>query len=268
MFWLLYLALPVYAGASAASHIGPKHGFLAGLATLVAVMIAVLVPQTALLFWLSGIRERKNRTVPTQSDAPAAANPPRIKLPDQIGAQARFRQLIVYDDENGRQDATRLIYSLLEKQIAEHVDVEAGGEGSAASMVSASEMAGLEVPPPRPDEVLVVLRSHDNAWSGFRCGGDSFRFQCRAITEIAATLIHPAKGPGGCDFAIRFATSRKASVSGIDGQPSIYDRSGYISAFDLPFSTDERHARALVSAFAEVAHMLDAKYEISECMDV
>ncbi|KHK58057.1 hypothetical protein PI87_06515 [Ralstonia sp. A12] len=269
MFWLLYFALPVYAGAQVATRVGPKYGFLAGFATLVAVAVAVLIPQTALLYWLGGIVERRNKAAPTQPNAPAAAPPPKIKLPEQTGARARFRQLIVHDDEDGRQDATRLVYSLLVKVFAEHIDVEESNAGSDTSMVSADELAeGLDTPPPCSDEVLVVFRSHDRAWSGFQCGGDSFRFRHRALTDIGATLIHPAKGPGGCDFAFRFDVSHKAPASGAGGQPSIYDRSGYIGVFDLPFTANEQHARALVSAFAEVAHVLDAKYEISECMDV
>jgi hypothetical protein len=95
MFWVLYLALPVYA----ASHVAPKRGFLAGLGVLIAVMIAVLVPQTAFLLWLSAVVDRRSKANPEKGPARTTVESANVPMPEKTGARARFRQLIVYQIE-------------------------------------------------------------------------------------------------------------------------------------------------------------------------
>lgn len=268
MLWLLYLALPIYAGAQAATRVSPKYGFLAGCAALIATMVAVLIPQTALLFWLGGILERRNKATLAQPGSPSAAKNPNIKLPDQVGARARFRQLMIHDDKTERQDATRLTYRRLAELIAKHVTVEEGHEGSDAAMVSTEELvAGLDTPTPCSDDVLVVFRSHDNAWSGFRCGSNSFRFRRGAVTRIEFTVLRPAKAGGGYDITFRFNASSRDLMPDIGVRPDIQNTHGHVDILGLPFDYSERNSHTLMSALTEIAHMLDAKFEMHEYMN-
>lgn len=268
MLWLLYLALPIYAGAQAATRIGPKYGFLAGCAALIATMVAVLIPQTALLFWLGRILERRNKAALAQPGAPSAEKTPNIKVPDQIGARARFRQLMILDDKTERQDTTRLTYSLLAELIAKHVTVEEGHEGSDAAMVSTEELvAGLDIPTPCPDDVLVVFRSHDKAWTGFRCGSNSFRFRRGAVARIEFTVLRPAKGGGGYEITFRFDAPGRGLTRDIGVRPDVQNTHGHVDILGLPFDYSERNSHTLMSALTEIAHMLDAKFEFREYMN-
>ncbi len=254
MFWFLFLALPVYAGAKAATLVGPQHGFLAGLGVMVAVMLAVLILQTALVYWLGAIAERWRKAHgdavrPTAATAP----PPIAQLPERNGGRARFRPLVLYGVDNRRQDATRLFYDLLKDMVARHASAEVEHDDSDAAlpMVSTSEVAeALEGSGLSPEGVLVVFRSHDLAWVGFRCGNDSFRFRHRAVTEVTCSVVHPAKGSGGFGLAFRFASAdRPADASGAYGS---------IAYYELPFGYHARHESVFASAVAEIAHMLEA----------
>jgi len=258
MFWLLYLVLPVYAGAQAASHVAPKHGLLAGLGALIAVMIAVLVPQTALLIWLSAVLDRRSKANPENERAGTAVESADVPMPEKTGARARFRQLIVYGEESGRQAATRLIYDLLLRMVAQHEVVEQDHGDAGTSMVSASEAAdGLRQLP--PNDVLVVFRSHDKAWVGFKCGNDSFRFRHRAVAKVICTVIYPARGGGGYDITFEFRASRNDRSS---------DARGRIARYELPFANEAQHVNALTSAFGEIADMLGAKFMCQQYADV
>ena len=248
MFWLLFLALPLYAGAKVATLVGPQHGFLAGLGVMVAVMVAVLIPQTALVFWLGGIAERRNKARGDALRSTAEIAQPIAQLPEHIGGRARFRPLALYGVDDARQDATRLVYDLLKDMVAKHVsvDVEHDDSDDSIPMVSTSEVAeALEGSALSPKDALVVFRSHDLAWVGFRCGNDSFRFRHRAVTEVTCAMVHPAKGSGGFGLAFRFGDA-----------PDAY---GSIAYYELPFGYHVRHEGIFTSAVAEIAHMLEAK---------
>lgn len=248
MFWLLFLALPVCAGAKAATLVGPQHGFLAGLGALVAVMVAVLIPQTALVYWLGGIAERRNKARGDALRPAAAAPPPIVQLPERIGSHARFRALVLYGVDDARQDATRLVYDLLKDEVARHLSVEVEHDDSDAAlpMVSTSEVAeALEGSGLSPEDVLVIFRSHDLAWVGFRSGNDSFRFRHHAVTEVRCSVVHPAKGSGGFGFAFQFGDALRAH--------------GSIAYYELPFGYHARHEGVFTSAVTEIAHMLEAK---------
>lgn len=258
----------MYAGAEVATRVGPKYGFLAGCAALIATMVAVLIPQTALLFWLGGILERRNKATLAQPGSPSAAQNPNIKLPDQVGARARFRQLMIHDDKTAHQDTTRLTYGLLAELIAKHVTVEEGHEGSDAAMVSTEELdAGLDTPTLCPNDVLVVFRSHDNAWSGFRCGSNSFRFRRGAVTRIEFTVLHPAKGGGGYEITFRFDAPDRDLTRDIGVRPDVQNTHGHVGVLGLPFDYSEQNSHTLLSALTEIAHMLDAKFEMREYMN-
>ena len=248
MFWFLFLALPVCAGAKAATLVGPQHGFLAGLGALVAVMFAVLILQTALVYWLGGIAERWKKAHGDALRSTAETAPPIAQLPERIGARARFRPLALFGVDDALQDATRLLYDLLKDMVARHVSVEVEHDDSDAAlpMVSTSEVAeALEGSGLSPEGVLVVFRSHDLAWVGFRCGNDSFRFRHRAVTEVRCSVVHPAKGSGGFGFAFQFGDAPRAY--------------GSIAYYELPFGYHTRHEGVFTSAVTEIAHMLEAK---------
>ena len=248
MFWLLFLALPVYAGAKAATLVGPQHGFLAGLGVMVAVMVAVLIPQTALVYWLGVIAERWNRARGEAFPSTAETAQPIAQLPERIGGRARFRPSALYAVDDARQDGTRLVYGLLKDMVARHVSVEVEHDDSdtALPMVSTSEVAeALEGSGLCPEDALVVFRSHDLAWVGFRCGNDSFRFRHRAVTEVTCSVVHPAKGSGGFGLAFRFGDAPRAY--------------GSIAYYELPFGYHTRHEGVFTSAVTEIAHMLEAK---------
>lgn len=256
----------------------PEHGphrtsarntAFAGLATLIAVMVAVLIPQTALLFWLGGIAERRNKAAPPQADSCVATKYPKNKTPDEIGTRARFRPLVILDathsEESERRTAVQLLYRTLLHKIAQFVDVEEGGDGSDASMVSTRELADSMTGSATPsDEILVVFRSLDNTWVGFRCGDDSFRFRHRIVTKIASTVTYPARGDGGCGFLIYFNVLRKNLPPDLDIRRKDCYMIASIGRGDMTFFSGQNHVSALTMAFTEIARMLKAKREYSE----
>ncbi|MDC6180016.1 hypothetical protein C2I33_13440 [Ralstonia solanacearum] len=260
MFWMLYL-LPA---AFAASKVAPKHGFLAGIATLV----AVLVGQSMLLRWWVGWMERRRAAQPPSAD-PVAQGPgsattaPRRDTPVRTGERACFVQLNLCDGQSGP-DFARQLYDVLLKVIDAHVDVETATGDADAAMVSATESAaGQDAETTHPGDPLVVFRSHDRAWLGFRLGNDSFRFRHRAIAEVEFHTILPARGGGGYAFALTFDVPRKSAAPG--------DRSPYLNRSDSPgylFGYADARSVALARAFAEIARMACAKFAVSEYMDV
>ncbi|WP_253760570.1 hypothetical protein [Ralstonia solanacearum] len=191
MFWMLYL-LPA---AFAASKVAPKHGFLAGIATLV----AVLAGQSMLLLGWAGWMERRRAAQPPSAD-PVAPEPGPLAVatrgdaPVRTGERACFVPLNLCDGQSGP-DFARQLHDVLLKVIDTHVDVETATGDADAAMVSATELAaGLDAETTSPGDPLVVFRSHDRAWLGFRQGDDSFRFRHRAIDEGRVSYDPPGQG--------------------------------------------------------------------------
>lgn len=98
-----------------------------------------------------------------------------------------------------------------------------------------------------------------------RYGNDSFRFRHRAVAEVICTIAYPAKGGGGYDISFNFRASSKDRVSNGSGASSLRGR---IARYELPFGYDDRHARALTLACAEIARMLNAKFTPQQYADV
>lgn len=249
MFWLLYL-LP---GTLAAWKVGSDHGFLAGLATL----IAVLVAQTALLFWLSDRMNGKGAT------APAGETPrQQPEVPLQAGAKARFKRVLLTAETEGRCDATRRLYEDLKATIGEYLHVESGGEGSDAAMVSSMEAAAADNVATPPDDALIVFRSRDLAWSGFRFGSESFRFRYWLISTVRFTEVLPAKGGG------YYAVSLEFKVSARNRPPGTSAESWRSSEFELLPDYSASRSDAIAAALVEIAGVLGAKYEYQSYMNV
>ncbi|CAM3448268.1 hypothetical protein [Cupriavidus taiwanensis] len=249
MFWLYYL-LPA---AIAASMVWSDYGALAGLATLVAVPAA----QTVLLFWLA---DRTNGMLAT---APAKETPrQRLEVPLQGGEKARFKRLFLTDEAEGRREGTRRLYDDLMVTIGQYLDVESGGEGSDASMVSSTELADQHDATTHPGDSLVVFRSRDRAWSGFRFGGDSFRFPCWSISTIRFTEILPAKGGG------YYAVTLEFKVPARNRPPGTSAGAWRSSGFNLLFDYSASRSDAITAAFVEIAGVLGARYEYQSYMNV
>lgn len=248
MFWLYYLLPAVIAAAIVWS----DYGALAGLAAL----IVVPALQSALLFWVS------DRVTGMFATAPAEETPrPRPEVPLQVGEKARFKRLMLTDEAEGRREATRRFYEDLMATIDKYVEVESGSEGSDAAMVSSMELADQQEAATHADDALVVFRSRDLAWSGFRSGNDSFRFRYWMISAVCFTDFLPAKGSGYYEVALEFKVSARDRPPGANAE--LY-RS---SRFELLLRRSDSRSEAIAAALTEIARVLGARYEYQSYMD-
>ncbi|VWB08097.1 hypothetical protein BLA14095_00069 [Burkholderia lata] len=263
--WFL-LVLYVLPAAYAASKVEPHYGFLAGCAT----MAAVLAMQTALLTWGSawvkrrrGVVEPPDMTAPPVStdsleDEPVDEPDDAPDVPLQYGEQARFKQLVLIADA-ARPDVTRSFYDNAKRTIEAYLDVETGRDGSGAAMVSTAELApedGLSAAP--PDETLTVFVSNDGAWSGFRVGDNSFRFRHGAITRLRLTQVIPVRWKGGYMVTFWFDVPNRKSTA---------DYESFSTWFYLAADYSGRRSRALTHACREVASVLDVAFDVDETGD-
>ncbi|NOV27222.1 hypothetical protein E5S69_27365 [Cupriavidus necator] len=248
MFWLYYL-LPA---AIAASMVWSDYGALAGLATL----IVVPALQSALLFWVS------DRVTGMLATAPAEETPhQRPEVPLQLGERARFKRLLLTDEAEGRREATRRFYEDLMATIDKYLEVETGSDGSDAAMVSGMELADQHDATTHAHDALVVFRSRDLAWSGFRLGNESFRFRYWVICAVHFTDVLPAKGSGYYEVEIEFKVAARDRPPGTNAE--LY-RS---SRFELLLSRSDSRSQAIAAALTEIARVLGARYEYQSYMD-
>ncbi|WP_431019810.1 hypothetical protein ACQ4K0_17455 [Burkholderia cepacia] len=263
------LVLYVLPAAYAASKVGPHYGFLAGCAT----MAAVLAAQTALLTWGSAwVKRRRGGTgqpettaqaVPADSpddepadDAEDADDTPDVPL--RYGEHARFKQVLPMAG-NTRPDVARHFYDNAKQTIESYVDVETGHGDSGASMVSMAELAVEHgVPAAPPDQTLTVFVSNDGAWSGFRVGDDSFRFRHGAITRLRLTRVIPIRWKGGYTVTLWFDVPNRKSGA---------DYVSYSTWFDLEVEYSGRRTRALTHACREIASVLGVAFDVDETSD-
>ncbi|WP_155644170.1 hypothetical protein [Burkholderia cepacia] len=263
------LVLYVLPAAYAASKIGPHYGFLAGCAT----MAAVLAAQTVLLTWGSAwVKRRRGGTgqpettaqaVPADSpddepadDAEDAGDAPDV--PFRYGEHARFKQVVPMAG-NTRPDVARYFYDNAKRTIESYVDVETGHGDTGASMVSMAELAVEDrVPAAPPDQTLTVFVSNDGAWSGFRVGDDSFRFRHGAITRLRLTPVIPIRWKGGYTVTLWFDVPNRKSGA---------DYVSYSTWFDLEVEYSGRRTRALTHACREIASVLGVAFDVDETSD-
>ncbi|WP_412024763.1 hypothetical protein [Burkholderia cepacia] len=246
-FFLLYVLPAAYA----ASKVGPHYGFLAGFATLA----AVLATQTALLTWgAAWVKRRRAAAAPPAAIVPVdipEAEPddePDVRL--RYGEHARFKQLVLVADDT-RLDVTRRFYDELKRGIESFVEIDAGRDGSGAAMVSAAELAPA-------DDTLTVFVSNDGAWSGFRVGDDGFRFRHGAITRLQLTLVMPLRWVGGYMVTLWFDVPNRERAA---------EYVSHSTLFDLDLEHSDRRSRALTHACREIAEVLDAAFDVSEASD-
>ncbi|WP_423368834.1 hypothetical protein [Burkholderia sp. LMG 32019] len=257
------LVLYVLPAAYAASKVGPHYGFLAGCAT----MAAVLATQTVLLTWGAALVKRR-RGADGQPEAAALADsledepvdepddPPEVPL--RYGEHARFKQLVLIADA-ARPDVTRRFYDKAKRTIEAHVDVEAGRDGSGAAMVSTADLASADGLSAAPlDETLTVFVSNDGAWAGFRVGDDSFRFRHDAITRLRFTHVMPVRWNG--DYMVTFWFD-------VPNRQRRTDYNAYSTGFDLGVSRAAHRSRSLTHACREIASVLDVAFDVDEIGD-
>ncbi|WP_176045133.1 hypothetical protein [Burkholderia sp. BCC1644] len=260
------LVLYVLPAAYAASKVGPHYGFLAGCAT----MAAVLAAQTTLLTWgTAWVKRRRGGAGQAGTAAPAvpadspddepdddAGDAPDVPL--RYGEHARFKQLVLIAD-NAQPDVARYFYDNAKRTIEAFVDVETGRDDSGALMVSMAELAAEGgVPAAPPDQTLTVFVSNDGAWSGFRVGGDSFRFRHGAITKLRLTQVIPIRWKGGYTVSLWFDVPKRKSAA---------DYVSYSTWFDLAVEYSGRRSRALTHACREIASVLDVAFDVDETSD-
>ncbi|WP_157126857.1 hypothetical protein [Burkholderia metallica] len=260
--WFL-LVLYVLPAAYAASKVGPHYGFLAGCATLAAVLAA----QTALLAWGSAwMRRRRGAAglaapgapLDDPEDEPDDEPGDVPDVPLRYGEHARFKQRVLMADR-ARPDAARRFYDAAKRTIEAYVEVETGRDGSAAAMVSAADLAPADGPPAAPpDETLTVFVSNDGAWAGFRVGDDSFRFRRGAITRMRLTQVIPIRWSGGYTVTFWFDVPNRKSGA---------DDVSYSTWFDLGVEHSRHRTRALTHACGEIASVLDVPFDVDDTSD-
>jgi hypothetical protein len=263
--WFL-LVLYVLPAAYAASKVGPHYGFLAGCAT----MAAVLATQTALLAWGTAWMKRRRGVVeqPDTTAPPVAADSLEDELADEpddapdvplrYGEHARFKQLALIADA-ARPDVTRRFYDNAKRTIEAYVEVETGRDDSGAAMVSTAELAPADgLPAAPPDERLTVFVSDDGAWSGFCVDDDSFRFRHGAITRLRLTQVMPVRWNGDYMVTFWFDVPKRERAAGYEP---------YSSWFDLRVDHSGRRSRALTHACREIASVLGVPFDVDETGD-
>ncbi len=263
--WFL-LVLYVLPAAFAASKVGPHYGFLAGCATLA----AVLAMQTALLTWGTALLKRRRGSVgppetsatpvPADSldDEPADEPGDAPDVPLRYGEHARFKQLVLIADA-ARPEVTRRFYDKTKRAIEAYVEVEAGRDGSGAAMVSTADLAPADgLPAAPPDETLTVFVSNDGAWSGFRVGDDSFRFRHGAITRLRFTHVMPVRWNGDYMVTFWFDVPKRERTT---------DYNAYLTGFDIGVDRAGHRSRTLTHACREIASVLDVAFDVDEVGD-
>ncbi|KVC51617.1 hypothetical protein WI72_24865 [Burkholderia ubonensis] len=191
-----------------------------------ATAVAVLIAQTAILSRLA----KRDASVEPRVDRDAA----------------QFKRLAVPGD-------ARHLFDELRHVIEQYADVDAGTDGSTATATG-------------DDDALVVFRSPDRAWSGLRCGGDSFRFRHGAITTLGIFAIDSIRKPGtgSCQGLLWF------DVKPRNQPPEVNDP--YMKRAFFALGPDCRDSlepmRAWAPVLEEIATMLGAKFDVVVHSDV
>ncbi|WP_431825361.1 hypothetical protein [Burkholderia sp. F1] len=191
-----------------------------------ATAVAVLIAQTAILSRLA------------KRDAPGEP------LVDREAVQ--FKRLAVPGD-------ARHLFKELQHVIEQYADVDTGTDGSTASTTG-------------DDDALVVFRSRDRAWSGLRCGADSFRFRHGAITTMGIFAIDSVREPGtgSCQGLLWFDVKPRNMPAEVNDP--------YMKRAFFALGPDCRDSlepmRAWAPVLEEIATMLDAKFDVVVHSDV
>ncbi|OJA57768.1 hypothetical protein BGV68_07460 [Burkholderia ubonensis] len=191
-----------------------------------ATAVAVLIAQTAILSRLA----KRDASVEPRVDRDAA----------------QFKRLAVPGD-------TRRLFNELRHVIEQYVDVDAGTDGSAASTTD-------------DDDTLVVFRTRDRAWSGLRCGGDSFRFRHGAITTLGIFAIDSVREPGtgSCQGLLWFDVKPRNMPAEVNDP--------YVKRAFFELGPDCRDSlepmRAWAPALEAIATMVGAKFDVVIHSDV
>ncbi|WP_010089560.1 hypothetical protein [Burkholderia ubonensis] len=147
----------------------------------------------------------------------------------------------------------RHLFNELRHVIEQYVDVDAGTDGSTASTTG-------------DDDALVVFRSRDRAWSGLRCGVDSFRFRHGAITTLGIFAIDSVREPGtgSCQGLLWFDANPRNMPAEVNDP--------YMKRAFFALGPDCRDSlepmRAWAPVLEAIATMLDAKFDVVVHSDV
>ncbi|KVA75704.1 hypothetical protein WL04_02840 [Burkholderia ubonensis] len=147
----------------------------------------------------------------------------------------------------------RHLFNELRHVIEQYVDVDAGTDGSAASTTD-------------DDDALVVFRTRDRAWSGLRCGGDSFRFRHGAITTLGIFAIDSVREPGtgSCQGLLWFDVAPRNMPAEVNDP--------YVKRAFFELGPDCRDSlepmRAWAPALEAIATMVGAKFDVVVHSDV
>ncbi|KVX25559.1 hypothetical protein WL01_30905 [Burkholderia ubonensis] len=147
----------------------------------------------------------------------------------------------------------RRLFNELRHVIEQYVDVDAGTDGSAASTTD-------------DDDALVVFRTRDRAWSGLRCGGDSFRFRHGAITTLGIFAIDSVREPGtgSCQGLLWFDVKPRNMPAEVNDP--------YMKRAFFELGPDCRDSlepmRAWAPALEAIATMVGAKFDVVVHSDV
>lgn len=149
--------------------------------------------------------------------------------------------------------AARDLFDALRHEIERYVEVDAGADGSAAATTG-------------DGDALVVFRSHDRAWAGFRCGGDSFRFRHGAILTVGLFAIDSVRAPGtgSCRGVLWFDVKPRNMPADVN-EPYM-KRTSFALGPDGGDSLEPMREWARV--LEGIATVLDAKFDVAVHSDV
>ncbi|KWE48589.1 hypothetical protein WL76_00550 [Burkholderia ubonensis] len=146
----------------------------------------------------------------------------------------------------------RHLFNELRRVIEQYADVDAGTGDSTAATAD--------------DDALVVFRSRDRAWSGLRCGGDSFRFRHGAITTLGIFAIDSIREPGtgSCQGLLWFDAKPRNMPAEVNDP--------YMKRAFFALGPDCRDSlepmRAWAPVLEAIATTLDAKFDVVVHSDV
>ncbi|MBN3821074.1 hypothetical protein G3N57_33075 [Paraburkholderia sp. Se-20369] len=116
------------------------------------------------------------------------------------------------------------------------------------------------------DTELVVFRAHDRAWSGFRCGADSFRFRHGAILTVGIFAIDSVREPGtgSCQGVLWFDAKPRNLPAEVNDP--------YMKRTLFALGPGCRDSLAPMREWArvleEIATVLEAKFDLAVYQDV
>ncbi|RDK03062.1 hypothetical protein [Paraburkholderia lacunae] len=194
-------------------------------------------------------------------------------LPSYIGETACFDLIGFALSDNVKREPNaeallhKQLYEGFREAIGSYLDIETGGDGTPAAMVSFDELAKFPTFAHFRNGSRALLtaafRSRDAVWGGLRHDGESFRFPLGHLVGIRFMVWVPARGGGGYTVDLVFNVPRKQSA--LKG-PSPYN--SFYTGFNLDLPYSELNSFSVFAALTDIALLFDVRARCDTASDV